>query len=153
MSTESGLRVRVVERVASVTGLFSFRSVSWLLAQLVISVNNHPSAAPSWRVFSLKFMRWSTGSHVVYALQRTRRYKVISVDNHYNSFPIALTRVAQLACDALPENPTPAELESVEIDTYDCNLANSEQVRAIFEKYGKGGIWGVIHIAVCSPNP
>lgn len=87
------------------------------------------------------------GSHVVYALQRTRRYKVISVDNHYNSFPIALTRVAQLACDALPENPTPAELESVEIDTYDCNLANSEQVRAVFEKYGKGGIWGVIHIA------
>lgn len=127
--------------------------MSWLLAQLVISVNNHSSAAPSWRVFGLKLTRWSTGSHVIYALQRTRRYKVISVDNHYNSFPIALTRVAQLALDALPENPTPAELESVEIDTYACDLANSEQVGAIFKKYGRGGIWGVIHIAVCSSNP
>ncbi|KAI6133645.1 THO complex subunit 1 transcription elongation factor-domain-containing protein [Pisolithus croceorrhizus] len=36
-------------------------------------------------------------SHVVFALQQTRRYKVISIDNHHNSFPTALTRVAQLA--------------------------------------------------------
>ncbi|KAG6332419.1 hypothetical protein ID866_6670 [Astraeus odoratus] len=87
------------------------------------------------------------GSHVVYALQQTRRYKVISIDNYHNSFPAALTRVAQLAREALPENPTQADIESVEIDAYDCDLTNAGQVRAVFEKYGKGGIWGVIHIA------
>ncbi|KAL4067280.1 THO complex subunit 1 transcription elongation factor-domain-containing protein [Scleroderma yunnanense] len=88
-----------------------------------------------------------SSSHVVYALQQTRRYKVIAVDNHHNSFPTALSRVAQLARDALPENPTPTDLESVEIDTHQCDLTNSEHVRTIFEKYGRGGIWGVIHIA------
>lgn len=87
------------------------------------------------------------GSHVVFALQQTRRYKVISIDNHHNSFPTALTRVAQLARDALPVNPTPADLESAEIDAHRCDLTNVEQVRAVFENYGKGGIWGVIHIA------
>lgn len=87
------------------------------------------------------------GSHVVFALQQTRRYKVISIDNHHNSFPTALTRVAQLARDALPASPTPADLESAEIDAHKCDLTNAEQVRAVFENYGKGGIWGVIHIA------
>ncbi len=33
------------------------------------------------------------------------------------------------------------------IDAYRCDLTNRD-VRAIFEKYGKGGIWGVVHIAV-----
>ncbi|KAI6048069.1 THO complex subunit 1 transcription elongation factor-domain-containing protein [Pisolithus marmoratus] len=87
------------------------------------------------------------GSHVVFALQQTRRYKVISIDNHHNSFPAALTRAAQLARDALPVNPTPADLESAEIDAHRCDLTNTEQIRAVFENYGKGGIWGVIHIA------
>ncbi|KAI6154052.1 THO complex subunit 1 transcription elongation factor-domain-containing protein [Pisolithus tinctorius] len=87
------------------------------------------------------------GSHVVFALQQTRRYKVISIDNHHNSFPTALTRVSQLARDALPANPTPADLESAEITAHQCDLTSAEEVRAVFENYGKGGIWGVIHIA------
>jgi len=88
------------------------------------------------------------GSHVVYALQQTRRYKVVSVDNHHNSFPASLTRVAQLAQDALPENPSEADKESVEIDSFQCDLTCPEQIKAVFEHYGKGGIWGVVHIAV-----
>ncbi|KAG0703685.1 THO complex subunit 1 transcription elongation factor-domain-containing protein [Suillus ampliporus] len=87
------------------------------------------------------------GSHVVYALQQTRRYKVISVDNHHNSFPASLTRVAQIARDALPENPSEADKESAEIDAFQCDLTNPEQIKGIFERYGKGGIWGVVHIA------
>ncbi|KAI6012615.1 THO complex subunit 1 transcription elongation factor-domain-containing protein [Pisolithus orientalis] len=87
------------------------------------------------------------GSHVVFSLQQTRRYKVISIDNHHNSFPTALTRVSQLARDALPANPTPADLESAEITAHQCDLTSAEEVRAVFENYGKGGIWGVIHIA------
>lgn len=90
----------------------------------------------------------TSGSHVVFALQQTRRYKVITIDNHNNSLPAALTRVAQLAHDALPENATDADKDSAEIDTFECDLTSSEQVRAIFEKYGKGGIWGIVHIAV-----
>ncbi|KAI9455734.1 THO complex subunit 1 transcription elongation factor-domain-containing protein [Boletus coccyginus] len=87
------------------------------------------------------------GSHVVYALQQTRRYKVISIDNHHNSHPAALSRVAQLATSTLPENATEADKESAEIDAIECDLTSAEQVRAVFEKYGRGGIWGVIHIA------
>lgn len=88
------------------------------------------------------------GSHVVYALQQTRRYKVVSVDNHHNSFPASLTRVAQLARDALPENPSEADLESAEIDAFQCDLTCPENIKNVFERYGKGGIWGVVHIAV-----
>jgi hypothetical protein len=92
------------------------------------------------------------GSHVIYALQKTRRYKVISIDNYHNSHPAALSRVAQLAKDNLPPNPTESEKESTVIDEYKCDLTNSDEVRAVFEKYGKGGIWGVIHIAVRAPS-
>lgn len=81
-------------------------------------------------------------------LQKTRRYRVISVDNHHNSNPASLHRVSQLSKGELPENPSEDEKLSVEIDVHDCDLTNSEQVRAVFEKYGKAGIWGVIHIAV-----
>ncbi|KAJ8586500.1 UDP-glucose 4-epimerase [Rhizopogon salebrosus TDB-379] len=87
------------------------------------------------------------GSHVVYALQQTRRYKVVSVDNHHNSFPASLTRVAQIARDALPENPSEADKESAEIDVFQCDLTCPEQIKDVFEIYGKGGIWGVVHIA------
>jgi len=73
---------------------------------------------------------------------------VISIDNHHNSHPAALSRVAQLAHNALPENATEADKESAEIDVVECDLTSPEQVRAVFEKYGRGGIWGVIHIAV-----
>ncbi|KAG2136507.1 THO complex subunit 1 transcription elongation factor-domain-containing protein [Suillus bovinus] len=87
------------------------------------------------------------GSHVIYALQQTRRYKVISLDNYHNSFPASLTHVAQIARDTLPENPSEADKESTEIDVFQCDLTSPQQIKDIFERYGKGGIWGVVHIA------
>lgn len=88
------------------------------------------------------------GSHVIYVLQQTRRYKVISIDNNHNSFPIALSRVSELSKSELPAHATETEKQSTEIDSHKCDLTKSDEIRAIFEKYGKGGIWGVIHIAV-----
>lgn len=38
------------------------------------------------------------------------------------------------------------------IDAFRCDLTKPADVRAVFEKYGKGGIWGVVHIAVRSPR-
>lgn len=87
------------------------------------------------------------GSHVVFALQETRRYKVISIDNHHNSHPRALERVAQIAKANLPADATEQDRESTEIDAHAADLTKENEVRAVFEKYGKGGIWGVIHIA------
>lgn len=87
------------------------------------------------------------GSHVIYTLQKTRRYKVISIDNYHNSLPAALARVSQLSKNELPENATALERESTEIDSFSCDLTKPDQIRAVFEKYGKGGIWGVVHIA------
>jgi NAD(P)-dependent dehydrogenase (short-subunit alcohol dehydrogenase family) len=86
----------------------------------------------------------------VYALLETRRYKVISIDNHHNSHPAALVRVSQLAKENLPENASEAEKEMTEVDAHQCDLTRPEQIKAVFEQYGKGGIWGVIHIAVRS---
>lgn len=87
-------------------------------------------------------------SHVIFALQETRRFKVISIDNHHNSHPKSLQRVAQIARDALPPNASEQDKESTVIDAWTCDLRNREQVRNVFEHYGKDGIWGVIHIAV-----
>jgi hypothetical protein len=84
----------------------------------------------------------------VYTLQETRRYKVICVDNHYNSHPKALPCVAQLAKENLPENPTDAEKDSADLDIHVCDLAYPDQIRKVFETYGKGGIWAVVHVAV-----
>lgn len=53
----------------------------------------------------------------------------------------------QIAKEALPENPTEEDKDSTEIDTFKCDLTKPEDIRTVFEKYGKGGIWGVIHIA------
>jgi UDP-glucose 4-epimerase len=90
------------------------------------------------------------GSHVVYALQKTRRYKVISIDNHHNSHSTALDRVSQLSKSELPENASELDIQSTAIDSHKCDLTKPDQIKAVFEKYGKGGIWGVIHIAVRS---
>lgn len=87
------------------------------------------------------------GSHVIYTLQKTRRYKVISIDNHHNSHPTALERVSRLSKSELPENPTELDIQSTVINTHKCDLTKPDQVRSVFEIYGKGGIWGVIHIA------
>ncbi|KAF9645438.1 UDP-glucose 4-epimerase [Thelephora ganbajun] len=87
------------------------------------------------------------GSHVVFTLQETRKYKVISIDNYHNSFPAALARLNEVAQAALPENATNAEKDSAVVDSHRCDLTNPAQIRAVFEKYGKGGIWGVVHVA------
>ncbi|KAI9067221.1 UDP-glucose 4-epimerase [Trametes sanguinea] len=87
------------------------------------------------------------GSHVIFALQETRRYKVISIDNHHNSSPKALERVAQIARDNLPPNASEKDKDSAEIDSHTADLTKRDEIRKVFEKYGKGGIWGVIHIA------
>jgi hypothetical protein len=84
----------------------------------------------------------SQGSHVIYVLQKTRRYKVISLDNNHNSNPTALDRVSQLSKSELTSD------HDTEIDSYKCDLTQPDQIRAVFETYGKAGIWGVIHIAV-----
>ena len=88
------------------------------------------------------------GSHVIFALQQTRRYKVISVDNHHNSSPKALERVAKIARDALPADASAQDKDSAEIDVHAVDLTKPDQIRSVFAKYGKGGIWGIIHIAV-----
>ena len=92
-------------------------------------------------------LSWA-GSHVIFALQQTRRYKVISVDNHHNSSPRALERVAKLAREALPADASDQDKDSAEIDAHTADLTKPDQIRAVFAKYGKGGIWGVVHIAV-----
>jgi hypothetical protein len=97
---------------------------------------------------SLTTKQASLGSHVIYTLQKARQYKVISIDNHHNSQSAALGRVSQLSKSELPENATAIEQESTEIEAHNCDLTKPEQIRAVFDKYGKGGIWGVVHIAV-----
>ncbi|VDC04267.1 unnamed protein product [Peniophora sp. CBMAI 1063] len=87
------------------------------------------------------------GSHVIHVLQQTRRFKIISIDNFHNSHPAVYDRLTKIARDALPADATEQDKESTVIDTYKIDLINAEDVRAVFERYGKGGIWGVIHIA------
>lgn len=84
----------------------------------------------------------------MFTLQETRKYKVISIDNFHNSFPAALGRLNEIAQAALPENATDEEKDSAVVDSYRCDLTDPTQIRTVFEKYGKGGIWGVIHVAV-----
>ncbi|KAH9923139.1 UDP-glucose 4-epimerase [Epithele typhae] len=86
-------------------------------------------------------------SHVIFCLQQTRRYKVISIDNHHNSSPKALERVAELARETLPANASKADRDSAEVEAVTADLTRKDEIRKVFEKYGKGGIWGVIHIA------
>jgi len=56
------------------------------------------------------------GSHIVLTLLLQRRYKVISLDNHHNSLPLALTRVSAIAKKELPPNSTEQDKESAEIE-------------------------------------
>ncbi|KAI0095149.1 THO complex subunit 1 transcription elongation factor-domain-containing protein [Irpex rosettiformis] len=87
------------------------------------------------------------GSHVIHTLQETRQYKVISIDNLHNAHARALARVEQLARNSLPVDATERDRESTVIDSHTADLTKPDQLRAVFDKYGKGGIWGVIHIA------
>lgn len=54
----------------------------------------------------------------------------------------------QLSKDELPEDASEQDIESTKIDAHQCDLTRPEEIKAVFEKYGKGGIWGVVHIAV-----
>ena len=56
--------------------------------------------------------------------------------------------VAQIARDALPADASEQDKDSAEIDTFTCDLTQRDAIRNVFAKYGKGGIWGVVHIAV-----
>ncbi|KAJ7896314.1 hypothetical protein B0H14DRAFT_2679021 [Mycena olivaceomarginata] len=87
------------------------------------------------------------GSHVIYTLQKTRRYKVISLDNGYNSHPDALSRVSALLRSELPADASAHDIGSTEIESHHFDLTRRDEVRTVFEKHGKGGIWGVVHIA------
>ncbi|KAJ6575486.1 UDP-glucose 4-epimerase [Mycena capillaripes] len=87
------------------------------------------------------------GSHVIYTLQKTRRYKVISLDNGHNSHPKSLERVSALSRSELPEGASERDIKTTEIESHSCDLTRRDEIRGVFEKYGKGGIWGVIHIA------
>lgn len=89
-----------------------------------------------------------TGSHIVLTLLLTRRFKVISIDNNHNSHSLALSRVSQIAVDALPSDASELEKESALVDSHRGDLTNVEDVTKLFEHYGKGAIWGVIHVAV-----
>jgi uncharacterized membrane protein YkoI len=71
------------------------------------------------------------------------------LDNHHNSLPLALTRASEIARRELPSDATEQDKKSVEIDAYTGELTNSNDIEFIFKQYGKGGIWGVIHVAVC----
>ena len=122
----------------------SFVSALWSLVELVILVCLPLVIFVQKRVS----LTVSSGSHIVFKLLETRRYKVISIDNYHNSYPTALLRVSHLARESLPIDATEQDLDSTEVDSFSCDLKNSGEVRAIFEKYGKGGIWGVIHVAV-----
>ncbi|KAI0031034.1 hypothetical protein K488DRAFT_79302 [Vararia minispora EC-137] len=87
------------------------------------------------------------GSHVVHVLQQTRRFKVISIDNFHNSHPEVYARLEQIARDALPADATEQDRDSTVVERHNIDLIEPEKVNAVFDKYGDGGIWGVIHIA------
>lgn len=88
------------------------------------------------------------GSHTVLSLALTRRFKVVSIDNYHNSFPLALSRIEGIAAAALPPDASPDDIESANIDAWTADLTSEDQVRAVFAHYGPGAFWGVIHIAV-----
>ncbi|KAG8891236.1 UDP-glucose-4-epimerase, partial [Tulasnella sp. 417] len=87
------------------------------------------------------------GSHIVLTLLLTRRYKVLSIDNSHNSYPEALKRASDIAKDELPADASEQDRDSAVIDVFTGDLTKPEDVRRVFDKYGKGGIWGVIHVA------
>jgi UDP-glucose 4-epimerase len=88
------------------------------------------------------------GSHTVLSLALTRRFKVVSIDNYHNSFPLALSRIEDVAAAALPPDASPDDIESTKIDAWTADLTCEDQVRAVFAHYGPAAFWGVIHIAV-----
>jgi len=84
----------------------------------------------------------------VLSLILTRKYRVATIDNYHNSFSTSLQRVQQIATQSLPENPTSDDIRSTRVDAFQADLTKEDQVRAVLSKFGQGGLWGVIHIAV-----
>lgn len=89
----------------------------------------------------------STGSHIVLTLLLTKRFRVISIDNHYNSHPNALSRVSRIALDALPYGASVEDKANTNVISVKADLRDAESLRAVFIPYGYGGIQGVIHVA------
>ncbi|KAF8336838.1 UDP-glucose 4-epimerase [Cantharellus anzutake] len=87
------------------------------------------------------------GSHVILSLLLTRKFKIISIDNYSNSHAESLERVSKIARESLPVDASEEDKFSVIIDDRKVDLTNSLAVREVFEAYGKGNIWGLIHIA------
>ncbi|KIJ53994.1 hypothetical protein M422DRAFT_24986 [Sphaerobolus stellatus SS14] len=87
------------------------------------------------------------GSHIVLTLLLTREFKVICIDNNHNSHAGALSRVSKIAVDALPADASEQDKDSALVDSHLGDLTKADDVTKVFEHYGKGGIWGVIHVA------
>lgn len=113
---------------------------------ITLTLTMSPSQEPLKRVLVTGGAGY-IASHVIFALQETRKFKVVCLDNYSNSHPRSLERVAQIARDALPADTTEQDKESTVIDSFVGDIRNEAQVRSVFEHYGKGGIWGVIHFA------
>ncbi|TFY52706.1 hypothetical protein EVJ58_g9861 [Rhodofomes roseus] len=58
-----------------------------------------------------------------------------------------LSASLSLRAAASPQDASQKDKESAEIEAWSAELTKLEEVRAAFDKYGKGGIWGVIQIA------
>jgi UDP-glucose 4-epimerase len=56
--------------------------------------------------------------------------------------------VSKIALDALPADASAQLKDSAQADVHYGDLTKVEDVTKVFEQYGKGGIWGVIHVAV-----
>ncbi|BGP14389.1 UDP-glucose-4-epimerase [Rhodosporidiobolus nylandii] len=88
------------------------------------------------------------GSHIALCCLLSGKYSVVTIDNFSNSFPTALKRVSQLAQEALPADASEEEKKACEIAVVRGDIAKKDDIEAIFKDYeGKGGIWGVIHVA------
>ncbi|CED82222.1 udp-glucose 4-epimerase [Phaffia rhodozyma] len=82
------------------------------------------------------------GSHAVLELVLTQRYQPVVIDNGHNSKSEAIKRIEQIAKQQLGD----ANVEP--IDTFNLDLTSQDAVDSVFKAYeGKGGIWGVVHIA------
>lgn len=87
------------------------------------------------------------GSHIVLALLLTQRFRVISIDNHSNSHPKALSRVSRIALEALPDGASDEDRTNTNVISVEADVRDAPSLRAIFKPYGHGGIHGVIHVA------
>lgn len=73
------------------------------------------------------------GSHVVYTVLSTGKYKVTVIDNFHNSKKEALNRVEKLAMDALPEGSTEQDRADCKIDLIEGDLRDINAVESAFK--------------------